>query len=124
MLTKHFYVRIRRNRIDVRCVETDRTATRASAAGFSTSRLLVGTFTEADALLKSAVAECVVASEFVPARRVFVMHPLELVDGGLSQVEHRVLLELAAGSGAAKAAVHEGNELSDDGVRATARSAG
>ena len=51
MLTKHFYVRIRRDRIDVRCVETNRNATRASAAGFSTSRLLVGTFTEADALL-------------------------------------------------------------------------
>ena len=120
MLTKHFYVRVRRNRLDVRCVETNRNATRTSAAGFSTPRLLVGTFTEADSLLKSAVEECVVASEFMPARRLFVMHPLELVDGGLSQVEHRVLLELAAGSGASKAVVHEGAELADDGVRTAA----
>ena len=124
MLTKHFYVRIRRDRLDVRCVETNRRATRTSAAGFSTPRLLVGTFTEADALLKSAVEECVVASEFIPARRLFVMHPLELVEGGLSEVEHRVLLELAAGSSAAKTVVHEGGELSDDGVRAAASRAG
>lgn len=120
MLTKHFYVRIRRDRIDVRCIETNRNATRTSESGFSTSRLLVGTFTEADSLLKSAVEECRVASEFVPARRLFVMHPLEMTEGGLSQVEERILLELAAGAGASKTVVHEGAELSDDGVLAAA----
>jgi hypothetical protein len=120
MLTKHFYVRIRRDRIDVRCVETNRNATRAGGPTFSTARLLVGTFSAAGTLLKAAVEECVVASEFIPARRLFVMHPLELSDGGLSEVEHRVLLELAAGAGASRTVVHEGAELSDDGVRAAA----
>jgi hypothetical protein len=41
-----------------------------------------------------------------------------MVEGGLSAVEERVLLELAMGAGARRSAVHLGPELSDDGVRA------
>lgn len=120
MLKKHVYVRIRRDRLDVRCLETGLAATRTSSPGFSTRRLLVGTVSEANPLLAAAVDECIGASQFVPARRLFVMHPLEMVEGGVSEVERRVLLELAADSGAAHAVVHEGAELSDEGVRRAA----
>lgn len=77
MLAKHVYVRIRRNRLDVRSADTG----------------------------------------------VAASHPLEMSDGGLSEVEHRVLLELAGGCGSVKTVVHEGPELTDDGVRNALRSA-
>jgi hypothetical protein len=44
------------------------------------------------------------------------MHPTELVEGGLSQVEERVLLELPRAGGAWKVVVHVGPVLDDAGV--------
>jgi rod shape-determining protein MreB len=41
------------------------------------------------------------------------MHPLEKIDGGLTQVEERLFHELAVGAGAAKVFVWVGAPLSD-----------
>jgi len=42
-----------------------------------------------------------------------VIQPMEITDGGLSEVEERVFRELAMGAGAAKVVVWLGHELSD-----------
>jgi rod shape-determining protein MreB len=68
----------------------------------------------ADETLKRAISELGVGS-FLKSRRL-VMHPLEMVDGGVSEVEERVLLELA-GSDASKAVVWVGRELADSEVQ-------
>ena len=47
-----------------------------------------------------------------PSPKILI-HPLEMVEGGLSQVEQRVLLELAVGAGGSKVALWVGHELSD-----------
>lgn len=47
-----------------------------------------------------------------------VVHPLERIDGGLTQVEERLLQELAIGAGASRAIVWQGAPLSDGEVRA------
>ena len=84
---------------------------------FTTRRLLVGEFTVAEETLRRGVSE--VAGRGLFARRpVLLVHPLEMVEDGLSQVEDRVLRELGAGAGARKVLVWVGRELSDDEVRA------
>ena len=45
-----------------------------------------------------------------------LMHPMELIQGGITQVESRALIELAAGSGAKRVGVWEGEELLGDRV--------
>ena len=52
---------------------------------------------------------------FFAAPRV-LMHPLEMVDGGLSPVEERVLHELAAVAGGRKTTVWVGRSLTDQEV--------
>jgi hypothetical protein len=54
---------------------------------------------------------------------IVVMHPISMVDGGLSGVEYRILFEVAEGAGAKRAEVWDGAELSDDQVREKARPA-
>ena len=46
-----------------------------------------------------------------------LVHPTEMVENGLSQVEERILLELPYGAGAKKVAVYVGPLLDDAGVR-------
>lgn len=64
---------------------------------FSTTRLLVGHFESAERTLKAAVARAGGRSSFLVSPNV-LMHPLEMVEGGLSQIEERVLHELAIGA--------------------------
>jgi rod shape-determining protein MreB len=46
-----------------------------------------------------------------------VVHPLEMTEGGLSEIESRLLKELAIGCGAADAVVVTGPELTDQQVK-------
>lgn len=85
------------------------------ASPFSTERLLVGMFSIAESALRGALAK--VRGRRLRKDRVLIQ-PLEMIDGGLSEVEERVLLELAAGAGCGKAVVWVGEELSDQAVRA------
>jgi hypothetical protein len=83
---------------------------------FSDHRMLVGNFSNAEALLKDGLKH-IIASRFAPAPSVLV-HPMERVDGGLNQVEERLYRELALGAGARKVVVWSGAVLSDADVRA------
>ena len=87
---------------------------------FTSQRLLVGNFTEAEKVLSQVVKDTK-DSSLMPA--IFIMHPTEMCEGGLSQVEERVLLELAMNTGARKAKVYVGHELSDSGAKDYAKAA-
>ena len=108
------YVQVGINRVVARNVRTGESSAQASAQTFSHPRMLVGSFTEAQATVKRAVAEAKGSGLFKSLR--VLMHPTELTSGGLSQVEERVLHELALGAGASKAVVWVGAVLSDDTV--------
>jgi hypothetical protein len=93
----------------------------AAPTPFTTARLLVGQFREAASLLRKAVRE-LAGGRLFAASPVVVIHPTEMVDGGLSEVEERVLRELALGVGARSVVVHVGPALADAEVTAMIRS--
>ena len=74
----------------------------------------MGNFVEAQATIKAAVKA--VQTSVLPKLVRIVIHPMELVEGGFTQVEERVLRELAIGSGASKVVVWVGEALSDEAV--------
>lgn len=92
-----------------------------SPQAFTTQRSLVGDFSIAEQALKQAVAE-VLGKSFIPRSVWAVVHPLEMLEGGLSQVEVRVLRELCIGAGVKKIAVWEGASLSPEQVSKLLRS--
>ena len=90
---------------------------------FSNQRLLVADFAAAERLLQHAIGQ------LLPKRFMrlslppqLLIQPLERLEGGLSQVEERILLELGLGSGARKVRLHLGSELDNAGVLAKLRS--
>ena len=110
------YVRVSRNQLRVRNLQSRTETTIRAQTPFSTDRLLVGQFTVAEGLLKEALREIFHGRMFSPSPQV-VIQPLEMLEGGLSQVEERVLRELAIGAGASKVVVWVGAELGDEGVK-------
>ncbi|PSV35426.1 rod shape-determining protein MreB [Photobacterium sp. GB-27] len=72
---------------------------------FDHKRSFVGDFACAEKVLQYAVREVLGHNKFVLSPRI-VMHQLEKVDGGLTDIEERVLKELAMGAGAREVLVH------------------
>jgi rod shape-determining protein MreB and related proteins len=106
------YVRISRDLVRVKNVKSGQEAQVAPEVPFSSKRLLVGTFEPAQQALRSALRQVLGGGLFALSPNV-LMHPLELVEGGLSQIEERVLRELAMGAGAKKVLVFTGPVLQD-----------
>jgi hypothetical protein len=102
-------VYVRRNHMEVVNLKDGNVAQGNGA--FTTSRLLVGQFKEADELLTRLVKEVKSKGLFASQPRLLVQ-PLEMTEGGLSQVEERIFLELGAGAGARHVKVHTGPKLS------------
>jgi len=116
MFSRFLYVQIRDNHFHIRNVENGQSFQRRAAVDFSHPRMLVGNFTAAQTCLKALLAEAR-GSGFVITTAV-VIHPLEKIEGGLTQVEERLFHELAVGAGASKVCVWVGAPLSDAEVAA------
>lgn len=115
------YVQVRKNAFRLRHIESGKERDVAAPTPFTTARLLVGQFREAASLLRTAVGELAGSGLFAASPAV-VIHPTEMVEGGLSEVEERVLRELALGAGARSVVVHVGPVLADADVTAMIRS--
>ena len=108
------YVKIYADRFVLKNVETSEVAEIRRDPGFRSPRTLIGHFTSAEKEFREG---------FGKVRRGFLspwvlMHPMELIEGGVTQVESRALIELASGCGARRAGIWEGSELAGDRVRA------
>jgi rod shape-determining protein MreB len=86
---------------------------RVASEPFSHPRTVIGTFTTAQAELKALVAE---TRGGFSLKLDILIHPLERIEGGLTQIEERALLELALGAGASHARVWVGAPLTDQEV--------
>jgi rod shape-determining protein MreB len=115
VFSTYIYIKIHINKITVRNVNTKKEMTKSSPVAFSSERLLVGNFTAADELIKLLIKE-IAPRGFISLPHIALVHPLEIIEGGLCQVEDRLFKELALGSGARKAKIYIGAELNDDAV--------
>ena len=120
-LSDAIYVRIRKNHVTVRHPRSGSEKSVAAARPFTTARLLVGDIRAASEAFAAAIASTGPRSWWRPSP-VMVVHPLEMTEGGLAEIEERILQEVFRGLGAAKVVVWVGPELSDAEVAAKARS--
>ena len=124
MLTKLFfnpyYVKIYKNKFIVKNIIENNEITLTATQPFSTARLLVGEFNEAEKLLTKGIKQLSKHTWFSPSP-VIVIQPMEMAEGGLSGVESRAIRELAFGAGARKVVVWEGKTLTDNEVLENAK---
>ena len=110
--TQILYVRIKENLLTIKSVKTGKTISLVPKTPFSTKRLLIGQFSIIEELLKMGFHE-LNKSIISP---VAIMHPLEKFDDPLSEVEEKILKEVALSAGAKEVKVWIGRELIDEEV--------
>jgi len=112
------YLKLACDRLSLTHLESGRSLELQAVPPFSSTRLLVADFSAAEHLLKRAISELLPRSFLrLSLAHKLLVQPLERIEGGLSQVEERVLLELGLGSGARKVRIHVGAELDAAAVR-------
>jgi actin-like ATPase involved in cell morphogenesis len=111
-LANTIYVQVRKNTFRLRHIEGKKEREISAQKPFTTTRLLVGEFQEAESLLRKGIQEIGNGGLF-QVSPVVIIHPIEMVEGGLSEVEERVFRELALSSGARSVFVHIGAPLTD-----------
>jgi hypothetical protein len=109
-----FYVQVRKNIFRIRNLALENEVFAPAAEPFTTERLLIGEFTVAEETLKIGLK---LAGRKSLAQIQILIHPLEMTEGGLSQVEDRIFLEMALGTGASKVVVFVGDELTNEEVK-------
>ncbi len=109
------YIKVFQDRFEMRHIESRKTGFTISPKAFTTNRLLVGQFSEAEEALRNGM-KGLGKSKWSLVSPVVVIHPMEKTEGGLSQVEERTFKELAMSAGARKVVVWVGHELTDSDV--------
>jgi len=107
--TQIFYVRIKENSFNVRCANSGKSIVIDADTPFSSKRLIIAEFKVAEKLLKKAFKH-LQDSWLSP---IAIIHPLELIDEKLSEVEEKILREVAISAGAREAKLWVGEELTD-----------
>lgn len=113
------YVQVFSNRFIVKNIDTDQSVTVERDLAYASPRMLIADFTMAQHQLKGAV-KSLRRGSFAPAPHI-LMHPMEQIEGGVTQVERRVFTELGFGAGASKVVIHIGTPLSGDSIKQAIR---
>ncbi len=109
------YVKVYKNRFYIRHIEEKSDVVVSSPEPFSTTRLLIGEFSKAQNALKEGIRQVHLGMWFAPSP-VVLIQPMELIEGGLSEIEVRILKEVAMGAGGRSVVVWVGHELTDQEV--------
>jgi hypothetical protein len=123
LFSRIVYLKIYRNRYEITLPDKQDVHTSVQpSVPFSTPRLLVGQLHAAAVCLEQAVKEAYGWS--LPMMGpVLLIHPCEMVEGGLSEVEDHALRELAFMAGADKVAIWLGDALTMEQVHEKAKGA-
>jgi rod shape-determining protein MreB len=79
---------------------------------FSNARLAIAHFQTCETLLKQAITR--VQSKSIFKKLTLVMHQQDMNEGGLCEIEERILLEIGYGAGASKVFIWQGEPLNAD----------
>ena len=111
------YIKLWRNKVEITNLETKET--RTAMDNFSTETNVVANFQEADATIRSVLAESGLKASFFGPQLKVLMQQLEGSEGGLSDIEKRALRDLGEMTGASSVQLveHSHNLTIDDAIK-------
>lgn len=112
-LRRTLYICLRRDQITLRHIESRREKTLNAEVSFSNERLLVAQSTPLTRQIKQGMQSVLPGVGFAP---VIVMHPQEMIDDGISEVEEKSFTEIGYALGARQVVVVTGPTMSDEEV--------
>lgn len=111
------YVQVFANRFVARNIDSGVVQETQRDQQFASPRMLIADFTTAQHQLKELVKS---VRRGLRSPEILI-HPMELIEGGVTQIEYRVFMELGSGAGASRVGVYTGFSLSGEDVRKAIR---
>ena len=111
------YVRVYKNKFHIRQIESKHETVAVPEHPFTTERLIIGQFKNAEKALIKGINALYKKRWISPSPKILIQQ-MEMNEGGLSEVEDRILIEVSMVTGARSVLVWTGNELTDDEVLA------
>lgn len=100
------YIRLYKNRAKVSRLDNGTTIEKTASTAFSNERIILGDYLVAEEFLKGIIQELIPKKTF-STRFTFILHPLELTEGGLTEVEKRAMRDSAIHVGANEVYISE-----------------
>lgn len=98
------YVKLFVNRIEITRLDTNETASQKATTDFSNQRLVIADYEEAKKLLQTILFRLIHKKLIMPQLDI-VIHQLAYIEGGISAVEKRILIDVAQRIGGKKVVV-------------------
>ncbi|MBN2824386.1 MAG: hypothetical protein JXQ76_03600 [Campylobacterales bacterium] len=108
------YIKIYKNRVVLKNIDTQRVIAIDDCA-FSTNRYLIAEFTKLSQALEPRLKE--ILKRYTLLTPFVVMHPIEMVDAELCEIERQIFSELIQNTFRTQPLFWIGNELNDDEVK-------
>ncbi len=105
------YIKISTNKIEITNLKTGETVSKTAMDAFSTSRIVVSSFINADSLIRSLLQELGLARQQLKV----VIQQVESVEGGLADIEKRALRDLGEQAGGAHVILIEHTKILNSG---------
>ena len=87
------YIKLYTDKVEITRLDTDTTNTRLASEKFSNARLVVANFYHAEQLTRAVIKE-LISSKFLQPTLKILIQQMDKNEGGLSDVEKRVLRDL------------------------------
>lgn len=108
------YLRIYKDRMVLRRIDTGNEIDRSSSVPFTSQRLLIGHFPVASDLLNTMMREVNDRIGILSRKTQLVVHPIDMVEGGLCAVEQRAFMDIGDHSGSKPVMIVVGGEVLND----------
>ncbi len=108
----YVYVKIYANRFEIHDIKTAKHIRVDAMPEFTTGRQLIAEYSIAEDTLRNGMKKLFAKRLFTP-HPLMLIQPMEKINSGISEVEERVLHELAISAGARKVVVWVGNKLTN-----------
>src|SRR5687767_447614 len=92
------YIKVYSDKVEITRLDTDKTVSRTAKDKFSNQRLVIANYQNAQILIRSVLQELIGKPFFSPALSIVIQQMVKL-EGGLSEVEWRTLLDVAEHAG-------------------------
>jgi hypothetical protein len=88
------YIKLYTDKVEITGLDTGTSISRVASDKFSNPRLVVASFYNAEQLIRSVLRELLETKSFLQPSLSIVMQQMEKLEGGLSDIERRALLDL------------------------------
>ena len=110
------YVKLMKNRIEVKHIQSGKVITKTAEKPFSNDRLIIANYENAETLLKSIIHELFIKKTFDRPNYI-LLQPVDKDIVEITPVESRIYVDFAAFSGASKVKIYPTQEsLTDEEV--------